>query len=180
MINRERLYNARGRNVHYSCVFSTLTPGPIPIYDVDRPGHCKNLKNDWEKSASALKGVVGVAAVDATASQSLASKYGIQVRPSFQKYLKTCVPRSWRSYHSNPAAAAAAAAFYTSPILASISCFRRIASSGNGCLSIHSCWSHPRTSIEPAFRATLTDMATLVCSDSLVLPAGLTWTISYF
>ncbi|CAN0570564.1 unnamed protein product, partial [Laminaria digitata] len=41
-------------------------------------GHCKNLKNDWEKSASALKGVVGIAAVDATESKALASKYGVQ------------------------------------------------------------------------------------------------------
>lgn len=42
-------------------------------------GHCKNLKKDWDKAASALKGVVNVAAVDATASESLARKYGIQV-----------------------------------------------------------------------------------------------------
>lgn len=46
-------------------------------------GHCKSLKPEWEKSASALKGVVGIAAVDATESQALASKYGIQVRVFF-------------------------------------------------------------------------------------------------
>lgn len=42
-------------------------------------GHCKNLKKDWDKAASALKGVVNVAAVDATANESLARKYGVQV-----------------------------------------------------------------------------------------------------
>ncbi|CAN0410586.1 unnamed protein product, partial [Hapterophycus canaliculatus] len=53
---------------------SLITPFHGP-----QTGHCKNLKADWEKSASALKGVVGVAAVDATESKALASKYGIQV-----------------------------------------------------------------------------------------------------
>ncbi|CAN0409179.1 unnamed protein product, partial [Discosporangium mesarthrocarpum] len=42
-------------------------------------GHCKNLKPDWEKAASHLKGVVNVAAVDATVSKNLASKFQIQV-----------------------------------------------------------------------------------------------------
>ncbi|CAN0229310.1 unnamed protein product [Pylaiella littoralis] len=49
-------------------------------------GHCKNLKSDWEKSASALKGVVGIAAVDATESKALASKYGIQGFPSIKVF----------------------------------------------------------------------------------------------
>ncbi|CAM9595691.1 unnamed protein product [Ectocarpus sp. 6 AP-2014] len=49
-------------------------------------GHCKSLKSDWEKSASALKGVVGVAAVDATESKGLASKYGITGFPSIKVF----------------------------------------------------------------------------------------------
>eukprot|EP00904_Undaria_pinnatifida_P007296 jgi/Undpi1/3697/HiC_scaffold_16.g07067.m1 len=49
-------------------------------------GHCKNLKADWEKSASALKGVVGVAAVDATESKALASKYGVQGFPTIKVF----------------------------------------------------------------------------------------------
>lgn len=47
-------------------------------------GHCKNLKADWEKAAGALKGVVNVAAVDATDNQSLAQKYGVQGYPSIK------------------------------------------------------------------------------------------------
>ena len=59
-----------------------------------RTGHCKNLKSDWEKSASALKGVVGVAAVDATESKALASEYGVQVRQSVVPCGYTAV-RGW-------------------------------------------------------------------------------------
>lgn len=64
---------------NFEYVFTPGNPPPPPPV-AWRTGHCKNLKGDWEKSASALKGVVGVAAVDATESKALASKYGIQVR----------------------------------------------------------------------------------------------------
>lgn len=47
-------------------------------------GHCKNLANDWKKTAKALKGIVGVVAVDATQAQSLASKYGVQGFPTLK------------------------------------------------------------------------------------------------
>ncbi|CAM9993905.1 unnamed protein product, partial [Choristocarpus tenellus] len=49
-------------------------------------GHCKNLKGDWEKAASALKGVVGVAAVDATVAKGLASKYQIKGFPTIKVF----------------------------------------------------------------------------------------------
>ena len=66
---------------HESATLSlNASPNPSPLFPgCAATGHCKNLKADWEKSASALKGVVGVAAVDATESKALASKYGIQV-----------------------------------------------------------------------------------------------------
>ncbi len=35
------------------------------------------LSSEWEKAAKALKGVVNVAAVDATQDQSLASQYSV-------------------------------------------------------------------------------------------------------
>lgn len=47
-------------------------------------GHCKNLKPDWEKAATALKGVVNVGAVDADAHKSLAAQYGIQGFPTIK------------------------------------------------------------------------------------------------
>ena len=74
------------------------TSAPIPTHASSsrRAGHCKNLKADWEKSASALKGVVGIAAVDATESKALASKYGVQVRNhSALRYLLLLDVKYW-------------------------------------------------------------------------------------
>eukprot|EP00993_Chasmostoma_nieuportense_P000866 NODE_1796_length_1377_cov_80.897600_g1704_i0.p1 GENE.NODE_1796_length_1377_cov_80.897600_g1704_i0~~NODE_1796_length_1377_cov_80.897600_g1704_i0.p1 ORF type:complete len:408 (+),score=100.32 NODE_1796_length_1377_cov_80.897600_g1704_i0:55-1278(+) len=45
-------------------------------------GHCKSLVPEWEKAAKALKGIVKVAAVDATTDQSLAGQYSIQGFPT--------------------------------------------------------------------------------------------------
>jgi protein disulfide-isomerase A6 len=42
--------------------------------------HTQNLVPEWDKAATALKGVVTVAAIDASNAQALAQKYGIQVR----------------------------------------------------------------------------------------------------
>lgn len=50
-------------------------------------GHCKALAPEWEKAATALKGVVKVAAVDATAEQSLAQEYGIQGFPTIKVFV---------------------------------------------------------------------------------------------
>lgn len=61
---------ASGNDIHSYSLF---------LFDCLIQGHCKNLKADWEKAAGALKGVVNVAAVDATENQSLAQKYGVQV-----------------------------------------------------------------------------------------------------
>ena len=49
-------------------------------------GHCKNLVPEWKKAATALNGIVGVAAVDATAegSQPLASQYGVSGFPTIK------------------------------------------------------------------------------------------------
>mmetsp|Transcript_16952 Transcript_16952/g.22406 ORF Transcript_16952/g.22406 Transcript_16952/m.22406 type:complete len:438 (+) Transcript_16952:85-1398(+) len=49
-------------------------------------GHCKNLAPEWEKAASALKGVVNIAAVDATQDQSLAQKFGVQGYPTIKVF----------------------------------------------------------------------------------------------
>jgi len=45
-------------------------------------GHCKNLVPEWEKAAKALKGVVHVAAVDATAHQGLGNRFEVQGYPT--------------------------------------------------------------------------------------------------
>jgi len=49
-------------------------------------GHCRNLVPEWEKAAKILKGVVNVAAVDATQDQSLAQKYGVQGYPTIKVF----------------------------------------------------------------------------------------------
>lgn len=52
-------------------------------------GHCKNLAPEWKKAATALKGIVGVGAVDATedANAPLASRYGISGFPTIKIFL---------------------------------------------------------------------------------------------
>ncbi len=41
--------------------------------------HCKSLKPEWERAASALRGIVGVAALDADAHPGAAAQHGINV-----------------------------------------------------------------------------------------------------
>ena len=45
-------------------------------------GHCKSFAPEYEKAASVLKGVVKVAAIDATANEKTAQTYGIQGFPT--------------------------------------------------------------------------------------------------
>merc|ERR1719158_1519065 len=49
-------------------------------------GHCKSLAPEWKKAASTLKGAVKIAAVDATADESLGSKYGIRGFPTIKVF----------------------------------------------------------------------------------------------
>ncbi|GAB5033474.1 protein disulfide isomerase-like 2-3-like [Nannochloropsis oceanica] len=49
-------------------------------------GHCKNLVPEWDKAATALKGVVTVAAVDASVAQSLAQKYDVKGFPTIKVF----------------------------------------------------------------------------------------------
>eukprot|EP00953_Heterococcus_sp_UTEX-ZZ885_P006538 3996-Heterococcus_DN1.PRE.2 len=49
-------------------------------------GHCKSLTPEYEKAATHLKGIVNVAAVDATQSQQLAAKYGVQGYPTIKVF----------------------------------------------------------------------------------------------
>ena len=53
-------------------------------------GHCKNLAPEWDKAATALKGVVNVVAVDATSNdgQQLAGQYGVQGFPTIKAFGK--------------------------------------------------------------------------------------------
>ncbi|GAV62427.1 Thioredoxin domain-containing protein, partial [Cephalotus follicularis] len=50
-------------------------------------GHCKALTPTWEKTASVLKGVATVAALDADAHQSLAQEYGIRGFPTIKVFV---------------------------------------------------------------------------------------------
>lgn len=54
---------------------------------VCRCGHCKNLAPEWKNAATQLKGSgMRLGAVDATAHQSLASKYGIKGFPTIKLF----------------------------------------------------------------------------------------------
>ena len=47
-------------------------------------GHCKSLAPEWEKAATALRGVVKVAAVDGTSAESLMRKYDVKGFPTLK------------------------------------------------------------------------------------------------
>nr|XP_023011529.1 protein disulfide-isomerase A6 homolog [Leptinotarsa decemlineata] len=47
-------------------------------------GHCKNLAPHWAKAATELKGKIKLGALDATAHQSKAAKYGVQGLPTIK------------------------------------------------------------------------------------------------
>lgn len=47
-------------------------------------GHCQNLKPEYEKAATALKGIIKVGAVNADEHKSLGAKYGIQGFPTIK------------------------------------------------------------------------------------------------
>ncbi|VDP82075.1 unnamed protein product [Echinostoma caproni] len=49
-------------------------------------GHCKNLKPHWESAARKLKGVMNLAAVDATTQTRLAQLFGIQGFPTIKYF----------------------------------------------------------------------------------------------
>ena len=49
-------------------------------------GHCKNLAPEWTKAATALKGKVKVAAVDATVNSAIASRFGVSFKCILQLY----------------------------------------------------------------------------------------------
>lgn len=58
-------------------ITSSAPQNPHPYYT--HSGHCVNLAPEYDKAASALKGVVTVGAVDGTVSQQLMQKYGVRV-----------------------------------------------------------------------------------------------------
>ena len=47
-------------------------------------GHCKNLTPEWKKAATALRGIVNVAAVDADKHKELGSQFGVQGFPTIK------------------------------------------------------------------------------------------------
>lgn len=49
-------------------------------------GHCRNLQPAWEQAASALKGIVNVAAVDADQEKQLGGEYGVQGFPTIKLF----------------------------------------------------------------------------------------------
>ncbi|CAM8949768.1 unnamed protein product [Rhodiola kirilowii] len=59
-------------------------------------GHCKALTPIWEKTATVLKGVATVAALDADAHQSLAQEYGIQGFPTIKVFVPGKPPADYQ------------------------------------------------------------------------------------
>ena len=47
-------------------------------------GHCKSLAPEYQKAAKALKGIIGVGAVDCDQHKSLCGQYGVQGFPSIK------------------------------------------------------------------------------------------------
>ena len=47
-------------------------------------GHCKSFAPEYQKAAKALKGIIGVGAVDCDQHKSLCGQYGVQVRSDKQ------------------------------------------------------------------------------------------------
>ncbi|CAI5993835.1 unnamed protein product [Closterium sp. NIES-65] len=73
---------------------AVIESGEVVLVEFFAPwcGHCKNLAPAWEKAATALKGIVTVAAVDCDANPSIAQEYGVQGFPTikvFAPHLKT-------------------------------------------------------------------------------------------
>lgn len=52
-----------------------------------RCGHCKSFQPQYDKAATALKGVAVVAAVDADAHKSLGAEYGVQGFPTIKAFI---------------------------------------------------------------------------------------------
>jgi thioredoxin-like negative regulator of GroEL len=71
----------RSKQHCFLCCFVLLSVLPLAGC-----GHCKSLTPEYEKAAVHLKGIVNVAAVDATQSQQLAAKYGVQGYPTIKVF----------------------------------------------------------------------------------------------
>lgn len=55
-----------------------------PLFHRDCSGHCKSLAPEWEKAATALKGIMGVGAVDGDAHGALLQEWGIKGFPTIK------------------------------------------------------------------------------------------------
>jgi protein disulfide-isomerase A6 len=77
-----------GKGVQKWAIRVTAPPHPFspPFSPPRRCGHCKNLAPAWKQAAKALKGIVGVVAVDASAAESLARRYGVQGFPTLKLF----------------------------------------------------------------------------------------------
>lgn len=50
----------------------------VPPHDAVQCGHCKQLAPAWEQAAKALKGIVGIGAVDCDVHKDLAGETYVQ------------------------------------------------------------------------------------------------------
>ncbi|XP_071854891.1 protein disulfide-isomerase A6-like [Apostichopus japonicus] len=67
-------------------------------------GHCKSLAPEWEKVATALKGVVKVGAVDADQHKSLGSQFGVRGFPTIKIFgLDKSKPEDYQGGRTAPA-----------------------------------------------------------------------------
>lgn len=107
--------------------FSLSSPHPLTHLSSlppSLPCPSKNLVPEWDKAATALKGVVTVAAVDASVAQSLAQKYDVKVREgggrgrrtekSISIYRKALLALSFLLTHSSSLSSIPSSFFFTS------------------------------------------------------------------
>jgi len=71
-------------------------------------GHCKTMAPEWKKAAKVLRGLSYIGAVDATANESLASKYGVKSYPTIKVFRKGEKPSTFEGARTAAAIGSAA------------------------------------------------------------------------
>jgi len=67
--------------------FATNKPFALVEFYAPWCGHCKAFASEYKKAATALKGIFSICAVDATANNEIASKYGVKGYPTIKMFL---------------------------------------------------------------------------------------------
>jgi protein disulfide-isomerase A1 len=87
--------------LHNDNFHSFIKANPFTFVEFYAPwcGHCKKLTPDWEKAATALKGEVPVAKVDATVEEAVAQEFGVRGYPTI-KFFSNGVAKDYQGARS--------------------------------------------------------------------------------